>query len=188
MDLQALRFYAYNLQARHIRSWRKEVLANKKKQTRSKLYAIFSAWKFYIKERSLLKMYLRECNGLDPSLMSTGELKENYARASSNTKGAGIFAESVSSGTPFRQREALSPIEGGHNMSPHFSKLTESQLKRPSLFNYNNENVAKDFDYGENDEDSVDLQATGNFSSIGSKTGNFMTQQPAAARARLNRF
>ena len=75
---------------------------NKKRHTRSKLYAIFSAWKFYIKERSLLKMYLRECNGLvgNPSLMSTGELKENYARVS-NVKS--MFGESLSSGggTPY---------------------------------------------------------------------------------------
>lgn len=64
---------------------------------------MFSGWKFYIKERSLLKMYLRECNVLsDPSLMSTGELKENYARVS-NVKS--IFGESLSSGhnTPYLQ-------------------------------------------------------------------------------------
>jgi hypothetical protein len=79
------------------------VQSTKKRHTRSKLYAMFSGWKFYIKERSLLKMYLRECNVLsDPSLMSTGELKENYARVS-NVKS--IFGESLSSGhnTPYLQ-------------------------------------------------------------------------------------
>ena len=30
-------------------------------QRRSKMYSIFSAWKFYTKERSLLKRYLFEC-------------------------------------------------------------------------------------------------------------------------------
>ena len=42
------------------------------------MYALFSAWKFYTKERSLLKKYLNECNQtgsssnlLDPNMMST---------------------------------------------------------------------------------------------------------------------
>lgn len=30
-ELQALRFYAFNLQQRHLKAWRKEVLSNKKK-------------------------------------------------------------------------------------------------------------------------------------------------------------
>ena len=96
-------------------------------------------------------MYLRECNGLDPNLMSTRELKENYVRVS-NTKG--IFAESISSGTPFREeRLALSPIEGGINLSPHFSRLTESQMRIPS-----NNKMVKEFHFEyEEDEDSVDL-------------------------------
>jgi hypothetical protein len=135
-------------------------------------------------------MYLRECNGLqaDPSLMSTGELKENYARVS-NSKS--IFAESLSSGTPFRRRIgafaddriALSPIEGAINMSPHFSRLTESQMKqKPTVQDFE---AFEDF---ENDEGRVDLQATGNFSSIGSKTGNFMTHQPNTQGARYARL
>lgn len=46
-------------------------------------------------------MYLKEVNGLtcDPSLMSTSELKENYARFS---HAKSIMGESLSSGsTPF---------------------------------------------------------------------------------------
>jgi hypothetical protein len=101
-----LRFHAFNLLSNHLRAWRKEVQQNRKRHNRSKLYAIFSAWKFYIKERSLLKKYLRESNimGVDPSLMSTTELKENYARAT-NTKSP-IFGESLSSnGSPYRSED-----------------------------------------------------------------------------------
>ena len=48
---------------------------------RSRLYALFSSWKLYVKERVLLKRYLIEC-GESPtniSLMSTGHLRENAA-------------------------------------------------------------------------------------------------------------
>ena len=103
-ELQAMKFYVYSLQSRHLKAWRREIQNHKRRNVRSKLYAIFSAWKFYIKERTLLKMYLQESNIMkDPSLMSTLELKENYARVS-NPKS--IFGESISSeglsGTPFR--------------------------------------------------------------------------------------
>jgi hypothetical protein len=45
---------------------------------RSKKYAIFSAWKFYVKERILLKRYLVECGeaSLDMSDMSTPKMRE----------------------------------------------------------------------------------------------------------------
>lgn len=45
---------------------------------RSKLYSLFSNWKFYAKERSLLKKYLIQC-GESPtnmSLMSTGLMRD----------------------------------------------------------------------------------------------------------------
>jgi len=47
-------------------------------QRRSRMYNIFSAWKFYSKERSLLKRYLFECGGSidDVSQMTTMELRE----------------------------------------------------------------------------------------------------------------
>jgi hypothetical protein len=48
---------------------------------RSRLYALFSSWKLYVKERVLLKRYLIECgeSPTDISLMSTGHLRENAA-------------------------------------------------------------------------------------------------------------
>jgi hypothetical protein len=73
------------------------------------MYAIFSAWKFYIKERGLLKKYLRECSGVlekEPSLMSTVELKENFARVSNARS---MFGESLSSaGTPYLRGQSAS--------------------------------------------------------------------------------
>lgn len=85
------------------------------------MYAIFSAWKFYIKERGLLKKYLKEYSGLEkePSLMSTIELKENFAKVSNAKR---MFGDSMSShgGTPNRRGEPLSPIQ---NMSPQFSRV-----------------------------------------------------------------
>jgi len=59
----ALKFYAYNLMVGHLKAWKKEVRMNRNRQKRSKMYAVYSAWKFYTKERSLLKKYLLECNG-----------------------------------------------------------------------------------------------------------------------------
>jgi len=122
-----MRFYSYTLQARFLNAWKKEINQNKKRNIRSKLYALFSAWKFYIKERTLLKMYLKESNIMqDPSLMSTIELKENYARVSNPRS---FFGESLSSegfSTPFRSgttpNRVFTPIEGIMNnmQSPQF--------------------------------------------------------------------
>ena len=55
---------------------------------RSKMYSIFSAWKFYVKERVLLKKYLFECGDSidDMSLMSTVEMRNNAAKVSSERK------------------------------------------------------------------------------------------------------
>ena len=55
---------------------------------RSKVYSVFSAWKFYAKERVLLKKYLFECGeSIDEmSLMSTVEMRNNAAKVSSERK------------------------------------------------------------------------------------------------------
>lgn len=47
-------------------------------QKRSRMYSIFSAWKFYTKERSLLKRYLFECGESigDVSAMTTLQLRD----------------------------------------------------------------------------------------------------------------
>lgn len=98
-------------------------------------------------------MYLRECNVLsDPSLMSTGELKENYARVS-NVKS--MFGESLSSGhnTPNLHQSRIQ-IEVA---SPHFSNIDGIM------------------------RDEVDLQVTGTFSSVGSRS-NIIHQSSKNAR------
>lgn len=109
LELQALRFNAFSIAARHFRAWRRELRMNRNRQVRSRMYAIFSAWKFHTKERGLLKRYLREYSGIETSLMSTVELKENYSRVQSSSH---IFGG----------RQELSPIENEINMSPQFTK------------------------------------------------------------------
>ena len=70
------------------------------------MYAIFSSWKFYTKERGLLKKYLKECNIIaDPNMMSTIELKENAQRFSNLKKSN--YCESLSSGTPFTSTDRV---------------------------------------------------------------------------------
>jgi hypothetical protein len=66
------------------------------------LYTVLSAWKFYTKERVLLKKYLTECNGVNPQLLSTAEMRENVSRLSGLKSN---FCESLSSGTPFMSAE-----------------------------------------------------------------------------------
>ena len=52
------------------------------------MYSIFSAWKFYAKERVLLKKYLFECGEsiTDMSLMSTVEMRNTAAKVNSERK------------------------------------------------------------------------------------------------------
>ena len=51
------------------------------------MYSVYSAWKFYTKERTLLKRYLFECGETigEISMMSTVELRD-AAEASKKTK------------------------------------------------------------------------------------------------------
>eukprot|EP00347_Sterkiella_histriomuscorum_P015932 403355136 len=118
-ELMALKLYAFNLMTSHLHAWRKEVRVNRNRQKRSKMYSMFSAWKFYTKERVLLKKYLQECNmggvalqgyqsgvssnitqkkAVDPNLMSTQEMRENVARFSNLQSD---FCDGMSQGTPF---------------------------------------------------------------------------------------
>ena len=52
------------------------------------MYSIFSAWKFYTKERVLLKKYLFECGEsiTDMSLMTTVEMRDTAARVGSEKR------------------------------------------------------------------------------------------------------
>ena len=54
---------------------------------RSRMYTLFSAWKFYTKERVLLKRYLVECGqkDLDMSLMSTVEMRQTAEMINTST-------------------------------------------------------------------------------------------------------
>lgn len=69
---------------------------------RSRMYTLFSAWKFYTKERVLLKRYLVECGqkDLDMSLMSTVEMRQtaemiNICSNSEKTKSNKLKGNSV---------------------------------------------------------------------------------------------
>ena len=69
---------------------------------RSRMYTLFSAWKFYTKERILLKRYLVECGqkDLDMSLMSTVEMRQtaemiNICTNSEKTKSKNLKGNSV---------------------------------------------------------------------------------------------
>ena len=57
-----LKFYAFNLLATHLNIWKKNTRVNRNRNKRSKMYALYSAWKFYTKEKVLLRKYLTECN------------------------------------------------------------------------------------------------------------------------------
>lgn len=101
----ALKFYAYNLLMNHLNAWKREARVNRNRQKRSRMYAIFSAWKFYTKEKVLLRKYLSECNmqtgnnnNIDPNMMTTQEMRDNVARFSAVKSN---YCESLSSGTPF---------------------------------------------------------------------------------------
>ncbi|CDW90710.1 UNKNOWN [Stylonychia lemnae] len=131
-ELMALKFYALNLMISHLRAWKREVRVNRNRQKRSKMYAIYSAWKFYTKERVLLKKYLLECNGgvmiqsqnIDPNMMSTQEMRDNVTRFSNLQSN---FGESMSSGAPYnsnsQERKVLGQNANILNFaSPQFSK------------------------------------------------------------------
>ena len=123
-ELKALRLYAKNLMISHLRAWQREVEVNRNRQNRSKMYAVFSALKFYTKEKVLLKKYLSECNQYSSAqtygvsevkLMSTQEMRENAARFSavSQIKSNYNQVESVSSSqvTPFQQAKHINSTD-----------------------------------------------------------------------------
>jgi|688.fasta_scaffold1099324_1 hypothetical protein len=55
-------------------------------KNRSCLYTVFSGWKFYTKERVLLKKYLFECGESigDMSLMTTLEMRDSVRKIIGN--------------------------------------------------------------------------------------------------------
>ena len=66
------------LKGRTFDQWAKLSKKEDLAQIRSRMYSLFSAWKFYTKERSLLKRYLFECGESigDVSQMTTLQLRE----------------------------------------------------------------------------------------------------------------
>lgn len=72
-------------------------------------------------------MYLRECGEVpNLSLMSTSELKENYARAS---RAPNMFSDNISSaaGTPYSAERVFTPLDANILGSPQFSKEDEEK-------------------------------------------------------------
>jgi len=55
------------------------MLTGKRQTQRSKMHSIFTGWKFWAKERSLLKKYLIECGKSvsDMSMMTTVEMRNH---------------------------------------------------------------------------------------------------------------
>ncbi len=105
----------------------------------------------------------------DPSLMSTIELKENYARISHPRS---FFGESISSeglsGTPFRSVGGAPGINstGGENNHRVFTPMDVNQMQSPQFYNR-----PPTFDQEEaliKMHDDELMQATGQFSSMSS--------------------
>lgn len=79
------------------------------------MYTVFSAWKFYTKERVLLKKYLDECGDVeDTNLLSTIQMREHYENNAAKNAGArdrylqdsSKFYDEMSKGSPFLSDEA----------------------------------------------------------------------------------
>ena len=76
---RANNFRNERLKALAFDTWRSELTKNDDdSRKRSRMYSIFSAWKFYTKERTLLKRFLIECGQSigDLSCMTTMQLRE----------------------------------------------------------------------------------------------------------------
>ena len=89
MQAKATKFRREHLLGRSfdsLKSIRKEVEDDA--QRRSRMYTIFSAWKFYAKERTLLKRYLFECGESigDVSQMTTMQMREVADRKKEESK------------------------------------------------------------------------------------------------------
>ena len=63
----------------------------KGRANRSKMYSVFSAWKFHTKERRLLKKYLKECNFEEDYLSVPSKIAGSEGRIGS----AGLSMESL---------------------------------------------------------------------------------------------
>ena len=77
---------AFNVLADQCEQQQQQSTLDEEGCVRSKMYSVFSAWKFYTKERVLLKKYLFECGEsiTDMSLMTTVEMREQAAKVSSD--------------------------------------------------------------------------------------------------------
>lgn len=58
---QAASYFSEKIVSRVFDSWVKLSRKESEQQKRSRMYSVFSAWKFFAKERTLLKRYLFEC-------------------------------------------------------------------------------------------------------------------------------
>ena len=70
---RAVEFYQGRLLGRAFDLWLESKNIVDEAERRSRMYSVFSGWKFYTKERTLLKRYLFECGESigDVSMMTT---------------------------------------------------------------------------------------------------------------------
>ena len=93
-------------------------------ERRSRMYSVFAAWKFYTKERSLLKKYLFECGETinDVTQMSTVELREVVDKHKSEQSNMSLLRKSM----PIRSMKA----NNQRHVSPDVLALSSSQTNQ----------------------------------------------------------
>ena len=107
-DLKASEHHSHHLQLKAFLGWAGEAREATYIQTRSRSYAIFSAWKVHTKEMGLLKKYLQECNMSDRYMQSSRDVQE-----SSRSSVFATLRSLGSSGTTTRELTELSTERPG---------------------------------------------------------------------------
>jgi hypothetical protein len=72
-EILAMTHWRLELGKKAFYRWKEEYRESLYRRTRSKAYEIFSSWKLYTRERSLLKRYLKESNLSDRYMHSSRE-------------------------------------------------------------------------------------------------------------------
>jgi hypothetical protein len=74
--VEAYAYYQHRLLRKAFLGWSNEVTDLSKNRHRALKYTVFSAWKLYARERSLLKKYLKESNLSDQYIMTSREIQQ----------------------------------------------------------------------------------------------------------------
>ena len=61
-DEMAENHYLIIMGGKIFKEWKQQTIEQRKKDTMDRKYAIFYAWKFFAKQNSLVKKYLKECD------------------------------------------------------------------------------------------------------------------------------